>query len=33
MKVRVIGVSGDGERVLGEYELRHMRTIPGPAAW
>lgn len=33
MVLRLLAVEADGERVLGEYEMRHTRTIPGPAAW
>ena len=33
MVLRLLAVEAEGERVLGEYEMRHTRTIPGPAAW
>jgi predicted anti-sigma-YlaC factor YlaD len=33
MVLRLIAVEPAGERVLGEYEMRHTRTIPGPAGW
>ena len=33
MVLRLLAVEAAGERVLGEYEMRHTRTIPGPAAW
>ena len=33
MVLRLLAVDVDEERVLGEYEMRHTRTIPGPAAW
>ena len=33
MVLRLLAVEADGDRVLGEYEMRHTRTIPGPSAW
>lgn len=32
MVLQLLAVEADGERVLGEYEMHHTRTIPGPAA-
>ena len=33
MVLRLLAVEADGDRVLGEYQMRHTRTIPGPASW